>query len=377
MTQQLKKSYNADCIIVGAGIFGLYAAYLLQKKGKKAIVIEKSLQPFSRASSINQARVHKGYHYPRSHETALSSALYYDRFAKEFNFAINNTFKQIYAIASENSKTTSQEFIDFCKAVNISLAEIPSNIYFKPHVVEATFLADEYSFDFLKIKAYLMNKIKENTTFYFDTYIENAEKHENEYILRLSSGITCSAPVVLNATYSGINHVIEKFGEEKFDLKYELCEVSFCSVSENLKSVGITVMDGDYFSIMPFGTTDTHSLTSVKHTPRYISYESISKSFMKNGIPQLCIMHHVHDCFICTQSLNSAWTEMSKLYSEFLKPEFSLKHKFSRFEVKAILVESEADDSRPTVIKKHTTDPTFISVLSGKLSTIYDLEHYI
>ncbi|PIP88137.1 amino acid oxidase, partial [Candidatus Beckwithbacteria bacterium CG22_combo_CG10-13_8_21_14_all_01_47_9] len=115
------KEQKTDCIIIGAGIFGLYAALLLVKRGQSVAVIDKSLRPFSRASAINQARVHNGYHYPRSCDTAEKVADYYNRFIKDFDFAINNSFQQIYAIASNGSKTSAQGFINFCKKVNIPL----------------------------------------------------------------------------------------------------------------------------------------------------------------------------------------------------------------------------------------------------------------
>ena len=38
---------------------------------------------------------------------------------------------------------------------------------------------------------------------------------------------------------------------------------------------------------------------------------------------------------------------------------------------------SEVDDSRPTVIRKFSTNPTFVSVLSGKINTVYDLEEVL
>jgi len=50
---------------------------------------------------------------------------------------------------------------------------------------------------------------------------------------------------------------------------------------------------------------------------------------------------------------------------------------YSTFDIKPILTASEDDDSLPTIIQQHTTNPTFISVLSGKVSTIYDLEKYL
>lgn len=45
--------------------------------------------------------------------------------------------------------------------------------------------------------------------------------------------------------------------------------------------------------------------------------------------------------------------------------------------MKPILKSSEVDDSRPTAIKVLSERPTFISVLSGKINTVYDLDTYL
>ena len=55
-----------DKIIIGAGLYGLYAADVCAKKGERVLVLEYDKAPFMRATYINQARVHMGYHYPRS-----------------------------------------------------------------------------------------------------------------------------------------------------------------------------------------------------------------------------------------------------------------------------------------------------------------------
>jgi hypothetical protein len=60
-----------------------------------------------------------------------------------------------------------------------------------------------------------------------------------------------------------------------------------------------------------------------------------------------------------------------------LQEEFGFTYQSSLFSMKPILVSSEVDDSRPTVIKKFSTSPTFISVLSGKINTIYDLDEVL
>ena len=65
---------NYDKIIIGAGLYGLYSALFCAKLGEKVAVLEYDEGPFRRATYINQARVHLGYHYPRSYSTAVKSA---------------------------------------------------------------------------------------------------------------------------------------------------------------------------------------------------------------------------------------------------------------------------------------------------------------
>lgn len=373
----IQKSNNqpvkVDCIIIGAGIFGLYAASILVKLGKKVVVIDKSFKPFSRASAINQARVHNGYHYPRSYSTAKNAAYYYNRFVKDFDFAINNSFKQIYAIASNGSKTSAEEFINFCQIVDIPLSRVDSNHYFKKNVVEASFITRECSFNFLKIKNYLLREIRDSVLFHYGSSIDFVDIDDSTYMITLTNGKKLVSPLVINASYAGINEVIEKFNNDLFKLKYEMCEIVFCKVSRNFSNIGVTVMDGDYFSVMPFGNGKLHTFTSVGYTPHCVSYDKLPNfsGKIKNSV---CRMHKVKKCIICSQNLISAWDEMYKLSKKFLNEDFKINYKYSQFEIKPILVNSENDDSRPTVIKRHSTSPTFISVLSGKLSTIYDLE---
>jgi len=46
----------------------------------------------------------------------------------------------------------------------------------------------------------------------------------------------------------------------------------------------------------------------------------------------------------------------------------------SHYTIKPILTKSEVDDSRPTIIMQSSSISGFYSVLSGKFSTIFDLE---
>lgn len=75
-----------DKIIIGAGIYGLYSALYCGKNNEKVLVLEKDSGAFKGATYINQARVHMGYHYPRSFSTAIKSAGYFERFNKDYDF---------------------------------------------------------------------------------------------------------------------------------------------------------------------------------------------------------------------------------------------------------------------------------------------------
>ncbi|MEG2770101.1 MAG: amino acid oxidase, partial [Oscillospiraceae bacterium] len=140
---------------------------------------------------------------------------------------------------------------------------------------------------------------------------------------------------------------------------------------------GITVMDGPFFSLMPFGKTGQHSLTSVAFTPHVTSYDRLPTFPCQAQSGGFCSPAHLGNCNDCPAKPKSAWAYMSQLARKFLKEEYGFSYSHSLFSMKPILKASEIDDSRPTVIKKFSDEPVFYSVLSGKINTTYDLEEVL
>ena len=68
---------------------------------------------------------------------------------------------------------------------------------------------------------------------------------------------------------------------------------------------------------------------------------------------------------------------MASLARKYLKDEFGFTYHKSLFSMKPILMSSEIDDSRPTVIRTYSRNPTFVSVLSGKINTVYDMDEVL
>lgn len=369
-----------DKIIIGAGLYGLYSALYCCQKGQKVIVLECDPTPFRRATYINQARVHQGYHYPRSISTATKSAGYFERFNKDYAFCVNKEFDQIYATSSQYSWTDGKQFKEFCKAANIPCEELYAGTYFKEGMCDGVFRTREYTYDAMILKNYFLSELEKypkNVEIKYGITIDHIDKTTDSYVITLNNGKTVSSGFVLNATYAGTNQILDMVGYEKFKIKYELCEIILCNVNEKLKDIGFTVMDGPFFSIMPFGKTGYHSLTSVTFTPHTTSYDEVPTFACQEKSEGYCSTAHLGNCNDCVAKPDTAFPYMANLARKYMLDEYQFDYQGSLFSMKPILMSSEIDDSRPTVIRTYSKNPTFAGVLSGKINTVYDLDEVL
>ncbi len=369
-----------DKIIIGAGIYGLYAALFCGGRGQKVLVLECDPAAFSRATYVNQARVHQGYHYPRSLSTAVKSAGYFARFNRDFHFCINKAFDQIYATSEKYSWTNATQFKAFCAAADIPCEELCPDSYFKKGMCDGAFRTREYTYDAAILKDYFLQKLQELhhcVAIRYGEKITDIHCDGETYIIETEGGEAFSSGYVLNAAYAGTNQILRLAGMDTFGIKYELCEIILCEANEELKQIGLTVMDGPFFSIMPFGKTGLHSLTAVTFTPHMTSYQAVPEFSCQKNSNGNCSGVHLGNCNTCPAAPDTAFPYMSNMAEKYMLDKYRFKYKKSLFSMKPILVSSEVDDSRPTVIRKSTEKPAFVSVLSGKINTIYDLDEVL
>ena len=214
-----------DKIIIGAGLYGLYSALFCGSKGQSVLVLEKDPTPFRRATYINQARVHQGYHYPRSISTALKSAGYFERFNKDYDFCINREFEKIYATSSEYSWSNGEQFKKFCDAAGIPCEELRPGKFFQDGMCDGAFLTREYTYDAMILKDYFLDKLEQlsNVEIWYGVDIVGIGKLSDAYELSLSDGRSLQTGFLVNATYASTNQILDMLGFEKFKIKYELC----------------------------------------------------------------------------------------------------------------------------------------------------------
>ena len=138
-----------DVVIIGGGFYGLSLAGSYLEKGCSVCVVERESELMTRASYNNQARVHNGYHYPRSLLTGLRSRILLPKFTSKYKEAVVDTFDNYYAIGRKMSKVTSRQFKSFCDTIGAYCEEASPRVksMFSDYFIDDVFLTKEYAFD--------------------------------------------------------------------------------------------------------------------------------------------------------------------------------------------------------------------------------------
>lgn len=368
-----------DAVVIGGGIFGTYTALFLAGKNYKIGLIEKESELFSKASLVNQGRLHGGYHYPRSFSTARMAQDYKERFTADHKQFINSRFENYYAIDKTSTLTSSNQFEQFCKLVGIKAREIHRHPLFNLEQMESLYLTEEFSFDPAEIAAFYNEKLRaqKNITILLKSQIVQAEKDHQKWVIEFAMNgspeikkIETSA--VINATYAGTNAINSIFGVPDLDLMYEIAETARVE-SKVLRHTGLTVIDGPFASFIPYGNSGQISLTSVIYTHHKASYSRLPE-FDCQQINANCRPAFISNCNPCAARPVSNQEKMVRQIKQYLNPDISMKYVDSMFTLKAKLKSSFADDARPTKIVKLDDHPSFYCLFSGKINSIYEIE---
>ena len=138
-----------SAIIVGGGFYGCAIACHLAEQGWSVTLLEREPELMSRASYVNQARLHNGYHYPRSFRTAIRSRANLPVFREVYGEAIAENFRMLYAIARISSHVDAMYYRQFCRAAGVALrpAGKADRQLFDPRLIQDVFIAEEPAFD--------------------------------------------------------------------------------------------------------------------------------------------------------------------------------------------------------------------------------------
>jgi len=364
------ESVGFDAVIIGGGFFGCNLAFFLNKKFERVLVIEMEDDILGRASYANQARVHNGYHYPRSILTALRSRVNFPQFVQDYSDCIVHDFDQYYAIGRNFSKVSAKQYRIFMERIGAEISSAPEQIreLANPALVDEIFKVKEYAFDAIKLKAHVKENFEKwGVEVWLKTKVTQVKGAPDGRIIvyyeaqgeKQNSG-SVTASRVFNCTYSHINQLLRDSQIPVIPLKHEITEMALLEPPEELRGIGITIMCGPFFSFMPFPPLGLHSLSHVRYTPHchWIDSDAEYRDTYQ---------------YLDGYCKSSQVIRMLKDAQRYIPLLGKSRYVDSLWEVKTVLPQSEVDDSRPIMIKRNHGLPGLTCILGGKIDNIYDV----
>lgn len=354
-----------DAVIVGGGFFGCRIAQHLRGFLRDVVIVEQEADLLQRASYNNQARVHQGYHYPRSVLTAIRSRMNFGRFVAEYPECVDSSFTKYYAVGRQFSHVTAGQFRSFCERIGAPIEPAPAEVrrLFDPHLIEDVFLTQEWAFDAVKLKAHVRRELEAlGVEIRLGTRALRVAQAADGATLELDlvghrGPERIRARKVLNCTYSGLNHLLGPSRLPLIALKHEGTEMALVEPPDVLRGLGITVMCGPFFSIMPFPARGLHTLSHVRYTPHH-SWEErdVLREKPRDHRPELV----------------SNYDRMVRDAARYVPVLRECTYRGSLWEVKTVLPASESDDSRPILFRNNHGLQNLICLMGGKIDNIYD-----
>jgi hypothetical protein len=235
---------------------------------------------------------------------------------------------------------------------------------FNPNLIENVFLVEEYAFDSNKLASWAAKELKDcNVNLRLQTTVTKISIAPNKKIKILLKGEDkceelMTSRYVFNCSYSGINNFNGDFKSINADIKHEITEMALVQMPPALEGLGITIMDGPFFSLMPFPSRKLHTLSHVRYTPhlQWTDKQGIDPYEKVNLYERI-----------------SRFDRMIRDVTRYLPDMCNSKYIDSLFEIKTILMKNETDDGRPILFEKHLDLIGCYSILGGKIDNIYDV----
>jgi glycine/D-amino acid oxidase-like deaminating enzyme len=356
-------------IIIGGGTYGCFAALKLAELhgGGSVVIVEQESEIMQRASYNNQARVHNGYHYPRSLLTALRSRINAPRFLAEFKDAIFTSSEQYYAVSRRQSNVTASQFAQFCRRIGADLRPAPAEVkkLFNDEFIEAVFGVTEHAFDADKLRECLRERIA-GAGIKVLTRTEATRIRPGVMLVVETQDLRSGEPRTLrgrylyNCTYSRLNQILSQSGLQTIHLQHEATEIALVELPPRLRNLSVTVMCGPFFSVMPFPPLGLSTLSHVSYTPHYEWADEPAADGYSPHSPAF--------------PLPTRFDRMRRDAARYVPALREMSYVRSLWEIKTILPQSGVNDSRPILFKRDPAAPNVVSILGSKIDNIYDLD---
>lgn len=356
----MKKSRIA---IIGAGIFGLEIATTLKIAGFSVSLFEKEGSVLTRTTSNNQNRLHVGLHYPRDLETARQSVEGYKKFIEKYTSAVRTNFNNYYGVAKEGTQTNTDSFLGFAAQAEISIESVKltdaSHAGINPNLLESLWLCNEAVVDIIEYRRLALEQAKSSgLEIKLNTPISHALYDGSHWTLYSNSEKVGDFEYVVRATYGqdSININISPITKRT----YEFQQTLVFEVVSNAKPFGLTVIDGDFVTILPSGFSDNFLI--------YSPLPSVLNRFIGEKVPRQWTSFD-------EEMIEESFEEVSKRAREFAPILGELSRLRTLLAVRTLEPFMSKTDKRVSHLKENY--PAFYEVQSGKIDHAIEIANQL
>jgi len=257
---------NVDNLVIGGGYFGIFAATSAPKA--ESVVVIDSQEIFKGASKFNQARLHSGAHYLRSPQTIRKCQSDLRIFKKDFSSALNDSFQSIYAFPHYNNLASPETFEYTMQTYEIPYEQTFTSLL-SPHVSPIQFVVPEPSIDHYQMKRILLDKMDANIAVHENVSNLNLDISSSRVLVKYESlcgrfEFEVKKRLIL-ATYASNPALLSQLRLTSTEYTTEEARILYAYIPK-MENLGITLVDGPFISVVPWGNTGLHSITPVIHS---------------------------------------------------------------------------------------------------------------
>ena len=341
--------------VIGGGAFGVMTAIRLAEMGETVSLFER-LPSLMQGASFNANRLHTGFHYPRDDETARQCVRGFWKFREEFESAILEGFSNAYFIASEGSMTSPSDFLAFCNRICLPYQKIELD-RFQPAVknVELGVLTEEVVYDAAILHRLMTERLQRSGVLtHVGSEVIDIIRDENEFELSLSDEGKACFDAVVNCCYADINRLTARLGHRIESHQYEYAAVPIIEVDWP-EATSITILDGPFMTLLPFGKTGQYLLYHVRHAVIAQENEPLLDPAWRH--PQTSPFASADKERWFEAQLESCCKFVPTLRGARLKGFLQGP--------RMVLADREDTDARPSIVTRH--ERGYITVFSGKI----------
>ena len=331
--------------VVGGGIFGATAAVELARHGHQVELFERGGDLLLAASGINQYRLHRGYHYPRSRNTAIDCRDSEPAFRTAFPEAVVESPDHFYAISARDSLTSADEYLRFCREVELEV-ELDAPRVLRPESVSLSVRVRESLFDPGILRRLVWEQLRATgVTVHLGVDVQAGDLNGFE--------------MVVIATYAEVNRLAPDLPGSRPAYQFEICEKPVVRLPPAFATDSMVVMDGPFMCFDPLAETGLFVLGNVVHAVHQRSISRVPEippeyaALLDRGIVAEPPITNI-DRFIA---------DGAEYFDGFEQAE----HVGSMFTIRAVLPGVDRTDERPTFVRQ--VDERTLTVFSGKFDT--------